>query len=44
LLNLLNDKDALAELEQTFVELHRSLRQNTAQKAAGVILHYLKNA
>jgi lipid-A-disaccharide synthase len=44
LLNLLNDKDAVAELEQTFVELHRSLRQNTAQKAAGAILPYLKNA
>jgi len=44
LLNLLNDKDAVAELEQTFVDLHRSLRQNTAQKAAKVILQYLPSA
>jgi lipid-A-disaccharide synthase len=44
LLNLLNDKGALAELEQNFIELHRSLRQNTAQKAAAIILQYLKNA
>lgn len=43
LLNLLNDKAAVAELEQTFLDLHRSLRQNTAQKAAKVILQYLKN-
>jgi lipid-A-disaccharide synthase len=41
LLNLLNNKDAVAQLEQTFVALHRSLRQNTAQKAAEAILPYL---
>lgn len=44
LLNLLNDKEAVAELEQTFLELHRSLRQNTAQRAAHAILPYLANA
>ncbi len=43
LLNLLEDKRAVAELEQTFIGLHRSLRQNTAQKAANVILQYLNN-
>jgi lipid-A-disaccharide synthase len=41
LLNLVNDKNAVAELEQTFLELHRTLRQNTAQKAAAAILPYL---
>ena len=44
LLNLLNDKDAVAQLEQTFLELHRSLKQNTAQKAAAAILQYLPAA
>ena len=44
LLNLLNNKDAVEQLEQTFVDLHRSLRQNAAQKAAAAILPYLKNA
>jgi lipid-A-disaccharide synthase len=41
LLNLLNNKEAVAELEQTFHELHKTLRQNTAQKAAAAILPYL---
>jgi lipid-A-disaccharide synthase len=41
LLNLLNDKDAVQQLEQTFVNLHATLRQNTAQKAAAAILPYL---
>lgn len=41
LLNLVNDKDAVAQLERTFTELHRTLRQNTAQKAAAAILPYL---
>lgn len=41
LLNLLNDKGAVKQLEQTFLALHRSLRQNTAQKAAAAILPYL---
>ncbi|BBI99510.1 lipid-A-disaccharide synthase [Ferrigenium kumadai] len=41
LLNLVNDKEAVAQLEETFHELHRTLRQNTAQKAAAAILPYL---
>ena len=44
LLNLLDNKDAVDQLEQTFVDLHRSLRQNAAHKAAAAILPYLKNA
>ena len=41
LLNLVNDKGAVAQLEETFLELHRTLRQDTAQKAAAAILSYL---
>jgi lipid-A-disaccharide synthase len=41
LLNLLNDKDAVMQLEETFRALHQMLRQNTAQKAAAAILPYL---
>ncbi len=41
LLNLLNDQDAVARLENIFTELHHTLRQNTAQKAAAAILPYL---
>jgi lipid-A-disaccharide synthase len=41
LLNLVNDKDAVAQLEETFSVLHQTLRQNTAQKAAAAILPYL---
>lgn len=44
LLNLVNDKDAVAQLEQTFAVLHQTLRQNTAQKAAAAILPYLQHA
>ena len=44
LLNLVNDKNAVTALEQTFLELHRTLRQNTAQKAATAILQYLPDA
>ena len=44
LLNLVNDKNAVAQLEQTFTELHQTLRQNTAQKAAAAVLSYLPNA
>jgi len=44
LLNLLNNKDAVDQLEQIFGDLHRSLRQNTTRKAAEVILSYLPNA
>jgi lipid-A-disaccharide synthase len=41
MLNLLNDKNAIAELEQVFTDLHHTLRQGTAQKAAAAILPYL---
>ena len=41
LLNLVNDKDAVVQLEETFRKLHQTLRQNTAQKAAAAILPYL---
>jgi lipid-A-disaccharide synthase len=41
LLNLVNNKNAVAELEQTFDVMHKTLRQNTAQKAASAILPYL---
>ena len=43
-LNLLNDKDAVAQLEEMFHKLHQTLRQNTAQKAAAAILPYLPKA
>jgi lipid-A-disaccharide synthase len=41
MLNLLNDKKAVAELEQVFTDLHHTLRHDTAQKAAAAILPYL---
>lgn len=41
LLNLVNNKAAVEELEQTFTAMHHSLRQNTAQKAAAAILQLL---
>lgn len=41
LLNLVNNAEAVVQLEETFHELHRTLRQNTAQKAAAAILPYL---
>ncbi len=43
LLNLVNNKAAVEELEQTFTAMHHSLRQNTAKKAAAAILPFLKN-
>jgi lipid-A-disaccharide synthase len=43
LLNLVNDHNAVTQLEQTFTDLHLSLRQNTSQKAAAAILPYLPN-
>jgi len=43
LLNLLDSKNAKVQLEQTFLGLHRALRQNTAQKAANAILQHLPN-
>lgn len=44
LLNLVANKAAVAELEQTFTGLHHTLRQDTAQKAAAAILPYLERA
>jgi lipid-A-disaccharide synthase len=41
LLNLVNNKHAVKELEQTFSDIHQTLRQDTAQKAAAAILPYL---
>jgi lipid-A-disaccharide synthase len=44
LLNLINNPEAVMQLEKSFIALHRTLRQNTAQKAAAAILPYLPNA
>jgi lipid-A-disaccharide synthase len=44
LLNLINHKEAVAQLEEAFATLHQTLRQNTAQKAAAAILPYLPAA
>jgi len=44
LLNLVNHKAAVEELEHTFMELHHALRQDTAKKAAAAILPYLAGA
>ena len=41
LLNLVNNKSAVAELDLIFAKMHQTLRQNTAQKAAAAILPYL---
>ena len=41
LLNLVADKQAVAELETLFSDMHTTLRQNTAHKAAQAILPYL---
>lgn len=41
LLNLVNNKHAVAELGKTFATMHQTLRQDTAQKAAAAILPYL---
>jgi lipid-A-disaccharide synthase len=40
-LKLLGDKNHQKELKQAFTEIHLSLKQNSAQKAAKVILSYL---
>lgn len=40
LLNLVNDKIAVAQLEEAFTALHLTLRQNTAEKAAAAIMPY----
>jgi lipid-A-disaccharide synthase len=44
LLNLVNNTEAVAQLEEVFTALHQRLRQNTAQKAAAAILPYLSHA
>lgn len=44
LLNVLNDKDAVAQLEETFTALHHTLRQSTAEKAVAAVLKYLPAA
>jgi lipid-A-disaccharide synthase len=44
LLNLVGDKNAVAELEVLFGEMHTQLKQDTAQKAAQAILPYLNAA
>jgi lipid-A-disaccharide synthase len=41
LLNLVADKEAVAELEEIFTGMHNILRQDTAHKAAQAILPYL---
>ncbi len=41
LLNVVNNKQAVVQLEQTFGEMHRSLRQDAAHKAAQAILPFL---
>jgi lipid-A-disaccharide synthase len=41
LLNLVNNKHAVAELQQTFGAIHQTLRQDTARKAAAAILPFL---
>ncbi|MDD5180427.1 MAG: lipid-A-disaccharide synthase [Gallionellaceae bacterium] len=41
LLNLVADKGAVAELEEIFSDMHATLRQNTAHKAAQAIMPYL---
>ena len=42
LLNLVADKQAVAELETLFTDMHATLKQDTAHKAAQAILPYLK--
>ena len=44
LLNLVNDKDAVAELETLFADMHTQRKQDTAHKAAQAILPYLTAA
>ncbi len=41
-LGLLADNDKLAEIKKEFTEIHHTLRQNTAEKAAATILAHLK--
>jgi lipid-A-disaccharide synthase len=41
LLNLVDNKNAVAELEKIFAEIHLTLRQDTARKAAAAISPFL---
>jgi lipid-A-disaccharide synthase len=38
---MLQDTEALLAIQHTFTEIHLSLKQNSAQKAADVVLSYL---
>lgn len=42
--NLLTDRQARAGIIRVFADLHRELRQDTAQKAAAAVLPYLQKA
>ena len=42
--NLLVDRQARAAITRVFASVHRQLRQDTAQKAAGAVLPYLQKA
>jgi len=42
LTKLVNDQENLKNLKQEFADIHTSLKQNSAQKAAEVVLSYLK--
>lgn len=42
LLFLMHDQPALAEMQTAFLDMHRALRQDCGEKAAQVILQYLK--
>jgi len=44
LLNLVNSKTAVEQIEETFTALHKTLRNDTARKAAAAILPYLPDA
>lgn len=41
-LELISNKDHLLEIQNEFTQIHHSLRQNTAEKAAAAVLAYLK--
>ena len=40
-MRLVSDSDYSSEIKQEFTKIHHSLRQNTAEKAANVILSHL---
>jgi len=41
LLNLAGNKQKLEEMRQAFADMHHALKQDTASKAAAVVLQYL---